>query len=269
MWWPMQDYFSLVHDRDANQPFPDDYACKGLLSFLKLRKSKDYSSFCEGFHKPANSSGPHTNLAQPRLHFICTSQGPIRSDPCHLGTFRQDAALYPQGCGFANLELRWIPRPVRQLWKIQQKANISNLQAESTLNVQGQIPLNAPRSLAFAKDGTFYVADSRNHRILHLDTQGNILHQWGSFADGVNTPVAPGTFNEPWGVAVGPDGSVYATDTWNHRIEKFTSTGKYITSWGILAKQEHRNLLLSARISGRCRRESLCYHTGEQACRCV
>jgi DNA-binding beta-propeller fold protein YncE len=33
-------------------------------------------------------------------------------------------------------------------------------------------------------------------------------------------------------VAVGPDGSVYVTDTWNARVVKFTAKGKYITSWG-------------------------------------
>jgi uncharacterized OB-fold protein len=32
------------------------------------------------------------------------------------------------------------------------------------------VNLNAPRSLAFAPDGTFYVADSRNNRIVHFDS---------------------------------------------------------------------------------------------------
>jgi DNA-binding beta-propeller fold protein YncE len=108
------------------------------------------------------------------------------------------------------------------------------LSADLTLDAASQNPviLNAPRSLAFAKDGTFYVGDTRNHRILHLDAEGRVLQEWGSFADGVSVPADPGKFNEPWGVAVGPDGSVYVTDTWNHRVQKFSSTGKFITTWG-------------------------------------
>jgi len=31
---------------------------------------------------------------------------------------------------------------------------------------------------------------------------------------------------------VGPDGSVYVTDTWNHRVQKFNPTGKPIKTWG-------------------------------------
>ena len=57
MWWPMQDYFSLSYDRDASQPFPPDYACKGLLGFMKLAKSKDYTPFCEAFTNPAIRAG--------------------------------------------------------------------------------------------------------------------------------------------------------------------------------------------------------------------
>jgi DNA-binding beta-propeller fold protein YncE len=115
-----------------------------------------------------------------------------------------------------------------------------SLPADVVLGANQATPLflNAPRSLAFASDGTMYVADSRNHRIVHLDVQGNVLHEWGTFADGINTPVGDGTFNEPWGIAVGPDGSVYVADTWNHRIEKFTSTGRFVKAWGTFGQGE-------------------------------
>jgi predicted membrane-bound mannosyltransferase/DNA-binding beta-propeller fold protein YncE len=92
---------------------------------------------------------------------------------------------------------------------------------------------NAPRGVAVAADGSIYVADSRNHRIQHLAPDGKILQVWGTFGETKGTVAPPpGTFNEPWGVAVGKDGSVYVTDTWNHRVQKFTADGKFLLTWG-------------------------------------
>lgn len=92
---------------------------------------------------------------------------------------------------------------------------------------------NAPRAMAIGPDGSIYVADSRNHRIQHFSAQGQFINQWGSFGD-LNAGTAnDGTFNEPWGVAVGPDGSVYVSDTWNHRVQKFDANGQFQKAWGI------------------------------------
>ncbi len=91
---------------------------------------------------------------------------------------------------------------------------------------------NAPRQIALAPDGTLYIADSLNHRIQHITQEGEILHVWGSFGN-ANTGSAPGgTFNEPWGIAVSPDGKfVYVADTWNFRIQKFTADGQFLQMW--------------------------------------
>jgi predicted membrane-bound mannosyltransferase/sugar lactone lactonase YvrE len=92
---------------------------------------------------------------------------------------------------------------------------------------------NAPRSVAVAPDGSIYVADSRNHRIEKFDANGQLMLAWGSYGASANGQIAaPGTFNEPWGIAVGPDGSVYVADTWNHRIQKFDANGKFLLTWG-------------------------------------
>ena len=89
-----------------------------------------------------------------------------------------------------------------------------------------------PHGLALAPDGSLYVADSLNHRIQHISPDGKVLQVWGSFADVSKGDAPDGTFNEPWGVAVAPDGSVYVADTWNYRIQKFTSDGKFVKMWG-------------------------------------
>ena len=41
-----------------------------------------------------------------------------------------------------------------------------------------------------------------------------------------------GQFISPNAVAVAPDGSVYVADSDNHRIQKFTSEGVFVSQWG-------------------------------------
>ena len=41
----------------------------------------------------------------------------------------------------------------------------------------------SPRSIAAGLQADLYIADSRNHRILHIASDGSLLHQVGSFAD--------------------------------------------------------------------------------------
>lgn len=96
----------------------------------------------------------------------------------------------------------------------------------------GEGQLDLPRGLAVAPDGSLYVADSRNHRIQKFSPDGAFITSWGGYAAQDSGDAPGGTFNEPWGVAVGPGGFVYVADTWNHRIQKFSADGKFITMWG-------------------------------------
>jgi len=204
MWWPNQDYFGLTRDRIANAL--DNQQIRNGIWDIWL--NRDYTQY-------ASATG-HTDLTP-------TTWQP--SDQMRL-YIRKDIAAQIWNYGAAPVETVDIVDPT-------EGKNVV-LSADVILNTIDAEPptFNAPRSLAFAPDGTMYVADSRNHRIVHLETDGRVLNVWGSFADGVSEPAPVGTFNEPWGVAVGPDGSVYVSDTWNHRIQKFTADGRPITTWG-------------------------------------
>jgi DNA-binding beta-propeller fold protein YncE len=92
--------------------------------------------------------------------------------------------------------------------------------------------------VAVARDGSLYVADTYNHRIQHLAADGTVLQVWGSFADATQSEAPGGTFNEPWGVAVAPDGTVYVADTWNHRVQRFTSSGEFLSMVGTFGQAE-------------------------------
>ncbi|MGB9724494.1 MAG: flippase activity-associated protein Agl23 [Chloroflexia bacterium] len=80
-----------------------------------------------------------------------------------------------------------------------------------------------PRAVAVDSQGTIYVADTGNERILayrvHPDESGRLsaeyLYQWGT------TGSAPGQFLEPVGLAVDAAGRLYVADTWNMRVQVF------------------------------------------------
>jgi DNA-binding beta-propeller fold protein YncE len=121
------------------------------------------------------------------------------------------------------------------------------LQAAWVLGPSGDVEwqLQRPRGLAIAPDGSLYVADSGGHRVYRLSPQGHLLASWGGFAGGENAP--PGKFNEPWGLAVAPDGSVYVADTWNFRIQRFTRQGEFLDMWGSPGTGEILNALWGPR----------------------
>lgn len=239
MWWPMQDYFSLTYERNPADPFPADYACSGILGAFKLDKNTDYSRFCEGFTNPQIRAGVFDIWwnrdykkyaeAKGRPDLTLTTWNP--ADKMRLYV-RQDVVGQMWNYGAAAAQVEALKDPTEGKYVL--------LAASATFNaMQANSPaLNAPRGIAFARDGTLYVADSRNHRVVRMNTEGEVMAQWGSYADGVNYPIGNGTFNEPWGIAVSQDGYVYVTDTWNHRIEKFDADGRFISAWGTFGQGE-------------------------------
>jgi DNA-binding beta-propeller fold protein YncE len=73
------------------------------------------------------------------------------------------------------------------------------------------------------------VCDTFNFRIQVWDGAGS-SPTWQRNVGG--TKPANGGFNGAFAVAYGPDGSLYAADWFNHRIQKFDANGNFVTAWG-------------------------------------
>jgi len=204
MWWPNQDYFNLDRTRVLNA-ITNPQIREGIFD---IWFNRDYTLYAQATGSSSMTLTTWQPADQMRLYVrkdvaaqiwnygVGPSEAPVASDPYEAGTVM--------------------------------------LSADQIFNADRYSPLglNAPRAIAAGLNDDLYVADSRNHRVLHIASDGSLLHEWGTFADQLSGDAPIGTFNEPWGIAVGPDGSVYVTDTWNHRIQKFSEDGRPIKMWG-------------------------------------
>ena len=205
MWWPMQDYWDLTWERIWNA-LRDPKMREALYQIWLNRDYKLYSEVTGNTSLTLTTWSP---AAKIRFY--------IRKDIV--------AQIWNYGSS---------PVIEQEVQTDPYLESIKNIVPEIMMGGTGMDVglFQAPRGIALAPDGTLYVADSRNHRIQHLTTTGEVLHVWGTFMD-VATGEAPGgTFNEPWSVAVDSKSNVYVADTWNHRIQKFTADGQFIKMWG-------------------------------------
>ena len=93
-----------------------------------------------------------------------------------------------------------------------------------------------PQGIAIDQSGSVYMGDANNYRIQKF-TYGVFITKWGSEGSGDGQFGAEGPVEwegGPRGIAVDQSGNVYVADQCNHRIQKFTSNGDFITKWGSL-----------------------------------
>jgi uncharacterized protein (TIGR03663 family) len=209
MWWPDQGYFGLTFDRIWNALSDPQWRA----ALFQIWFNRDYTLYGELIGR--DMSLPNWSPSDGMRMYV-----------------RKDIAakLWNYGIGPSAEEVVADPYEGKE----------TPLNADIVLGETGQAPgqFNRPRDLVVAPDGSLYVADTDNNRIQHIARDGSVLQVWGSFAD-ISQGEAPGsTFNQPWGIALGPDGSVYVADLWNNRIQKFTAEGEFVNMWGYFGQAE-------------------------------
>ena len=203
IWWPMEDYKNLTWER-IRGAITDPQMRQAVWNILWARDYRLYATLTKQQLDP-----PRQWPLQDRMRVY------IRKDAA-----AQQSDLMLKASQMADLQVRPDPYLSKQV-------SLSPVKIIQPGDFKGQ------RNLALAPDGSVYVADTGNSRIVRLDAAGKVLGSWGSRTPDKQTPPAPATFNEPWGIAVDAQGNVYVTDTWNHRIQKFDAQGTFLLEWGV------------------------------------
>jgi predicted membrane-bound mannosyltransferase/sugar lactone lactonase YvrE len=218
LWWPNQDYFDLTWNRIWHAI--SDPQMRSAIFQIWL--NRDYTLYGQLTNKDMSLPNWYPS-ARMRLYI------------------RKDIVAKIWNYGVAPSPQAVVADPYA--------GKGITLNADKIIGGPGDQPgqFNRPRKVVVASDGTLFVADTENNRIQHLTADGSILQVWGSFTGDNVTPAPPGTFNQPWGLAVGSDGSVYVADTWNHRIQKFTAKGDFVKQWGFFGQSNQPGALWGPR----------------------
>ncbi len=203
LWWPIEDYKSLTWERIWNATRNTEMR----RALWEIFWNRDYSRYAR---LTGETIDPPTTwpLSEKMRVYI-----------------RKDIAHQMLSLNIGATMLEDIPQQVDAYADLK-RTNNPNL----VISTGG---LNTPRNIAVGNDGSIYVVDSGNSRIVKYNAEGGFEKTWGSKTIDGQTSPAPGSFNEPWGIATDNEGNVFVADTWNHRIQKFDSKGNFLLQWGL------------------------------------
>lgn len=88
------------------------------------------------------------------------------------------------------------------------------------------LQFGGPTAIALADDGSLFVVDNGNSRVVKLNSSGEFVLEFGNPGNG------DGEFNAPTDIVIGPNDEVYVSDGSNHRIQRFDQSGGFLGKWG-------------------------------------
>jgi NHL repeat len=93
--------------------------------------------------------------------------------------------------------------------------------------------------IAYDREGNLLIADSGNHRIRKVDTNGIITTIAGTGISGYSGDGGPATeaqLNRPVDIAVADDNTIYVTDVYNSCVRRIDTSGIMTTAAGMCSK---------------------------------
>ena len=215
VWWPHQSYYmglSLAMPPEEERQVGKNYF---LLDMMDAEKRRAFWNVL--FYRRYDQSLADWEPSHPFAFYV-----------------RKDVAAQLWDYGLAPEGVELMPEEQDSYAKNQRP--LTSVQVWNGDTGAGRF--NSPHNLALGPDGSLYVLDSGNHRVQVYGPDGAFVTAWGHLCkldapSGCQSPNGEGGFHDPWGIAVDQNGYVYVADTWNHRIQKFDSTGTFVTMWGM------------------------------------
>lgn len=112
-----------------------------------------------------------------------------------------------------------------------------------------------PTGVAIDGSGNIYISDCFTDRIYKYSKHYKFIKSWGGSATVTDTILEDSSalrktyskFNCPISLTTDNDNNIFVADMYNNRIQKFTSNGKYLLSFGSKASTSDSQLFLSTR----------------------
>ena len=197
---------------------------------MRVQKFDKDGKFVKAFGSEGNGDGQFNGLIINGSRIPGTGPGGITVDPAgnvyvadtwnhQIQKFDKDGTFLTRWGSFIDLN---PPPPTPPI------------PAATPLPADANTRFYGPRDVAIGSDGSVYVTDTGNKRVLVFDPNGKPLRQIAQGAGPLmGASNGPDQLFEPMGIVLDSQDNVYIADTFNQRINVFDKTGKALRRWTI------------------------------------
>ncbi len=130
--------------------------------------------------------------------------------------------------GFASVTMAVAPQVPSDHW-----ADGTTVTRRRAIVGPSELSFSMPTDCAVGRDGSLYVLDGVNHRVVVYDAEGRFCSQFGTQGNG------PGQFKFPLGITIAQSGKVFVADSGNGRFQVFSRAGEFVEAVSLPKTASH------------------------------